>query len=148
MVGSPLADTLMQRFAGPESVGVWQTFLVLAAIYFVFMMVGGFAYRVPPDGWAPESRGDAGRRSNAADPRGPSSGRRSFTVARACRTRQFWLVWLVLCLNVSAGIGVIGMASPMRPSDLILLAGFWLFVTIPMGWGVWATIRQAAVLFQ
>jgi MFS family permease len=35
------------------------------------------------------------------------------TVAQACRSRQFWLVWLVLCLNVSAGIGVIGMASPM-----------------------------------
>jgi MFS family permease len=37
----------------------------------------------------------------------------SMTVSEACRTRQFWLVWLVLCLNVSAGIGVIGMASPM-----------------------------------
>jgi MFS family permease len=112
MVGSPFADRLMKHFAGPESVGVWQTFLVLAAIYFVFMMIGAFAYRVPPDGWTPPGWG-----GGAARPGGATSVRRSMqasmTVSEACRTRQFWLVWLVLCLNVSAGIGVIGMASPM-----------------------------------
>lgn len=110
MVGSPLADRLMKYFAGPESVGVWQTFLVLAAVYFVFMMIGAFAYRVPPAGWAP--RGRSGARSRPAGSQRYSS-QASLTVAQACRTRQFWLVWLVLCLNVSAGIGVIGMASPM-----------------------------------
>ncbi|MFM8803899.1 MAG: OFA family MFS transporter [Planctomycetia bacterium] len=112
MVGSPLADRLMKHFAGPESVGVWQTFLVLAAIYFVFMMIGAFAYRVPPDGWTPPRwRGGAARPDGAPTVRRPAQV--SMTVAEACRTRQFWLVWLVLCLNVSAGIGVIGMASPM-----------------------------------
>lgn len=110
MVGSPLADRLMKYFAGPESVGVWQTFLVLAAVYFVFMMIGAFAYRVPPAGWAP--RGRSGTRNRPVD-RAKDSSPASLTVAQACRTRQFWLVWLVLCLNVSAGIGVIGMASPM-----------------------------------
>jgi MFS family permease len=111
MIGSPLADSLMKYFAGPESVGVWQTFLVLAAIYFVFMMVGSFAYRVPPDGWTPTgARAGAIPAPTAA---AGSDGARSMTVAQACRTRQFWLLWLVLCLNVSAGIGVIGMASPM-----------------------------------
>jgi len=109
MVGSPLADRLMRHFAGPQSVGVWQTFLVLAAIYFVFMMVGAFAYRVPPAGWTPA--GWAGPPSAAGIAR--PHGQRSFSVGEACRTRQFWLLWLVLCLNVSAGIGVIGMASPM-----------------------------------
>lgn len=113
MVGSPLADRLMKHFAGPASVGVWQTFLVLAAIYFVLMMIGAFAYRVPPEGWVPP--GSSGDRSR---PLGSIGGKEqhaqpSMTVAQACRTPQFWLVWLVLCLNVSAGIGVIGMASPM-----------------------------------
>jgi len=111
MIGSPLADRLIKFFGGPESVGVWQTFLVLAAIYFVFMMLGAFAYRVPPAGWAPE-----GWQSNQAGARTTGGWRnttRSQTVAQACKTRQFWLLWLVLCLNVSAGIGVIGMASPM-----------------------------------
>lgn len=113
MVGSPLADRLMGHFAGPESVGVWQTFLVLAAVYFVFMMIGAFAYRVPPEGWAPQGwSGGEGRRSTTAARRSQAAPP-SMTVAQACRSRQFWLVWLVLCLNVSAGIGVIGMASPM-----------------------------------
>jgi len=106
MIGSPLADRLMSRFAGPGSVGVWETFLVLAAVYFAFMMLGAIAYRVPPDGWAP-----AGWRPSTVGPR--ASDGPSLTADQACRTPQFWLLWLVLCLNVSAGIGVIGMASPM-----------------------------------
>ena len=110
MIGSPLADRLMKYFAGPESVGVWQTFLVLAGVYFVFMMVGSFAYRVPPEGWTPTGRAPATPAPTAAV---GLDAPRSLTVAQACQTRQFWLLWLVLCLNVSAGIGVIGMASPM-----------------------------------
>lgn len=112
MVGAPLADLLMKRFAGPESVGVWQTFLVLAAVYFVFMMIGAFAYRVPPEGWTPRQT-EPRSGSPAPAPGAAAVARPSFTAAEACRTRQFWLLWLVLCLNVSAGIGVIGMASPM-----------------------------------
>jgi len=113
MVGSPLADRLMMHFASADSVGVWQTFLVLAAIYFAFMMIGAFTYRVPPEGWTPESACAAGGPSGASPnaPVAPPS--RSMTASEACRTRQFWLAWAVLCLNVSAGIGVIGMASPM-----------------------------------
>jgi MFS family permease len=113
MVGSPLADRLMRHFASADSVGVWQAFLVLAGIYFVFMMIGAFTYRVPPEGWTPQgSRGtDGGSVAVRRVPAVPAS--RSMTASEACRTRQFWLAWAVLCLNVSAGIGVIGMASPM-----------------------------------
>ena len=80
---------------------------MLAAIYFVFMMGGAFGYRVPPAGWRPG-------RLDAADRRR----RRMITqhhvhLRDAHKTPQFWLIWAVLCLNVSAGIGVIGMASPM-----------------------------------
>ena len=53
LIGSPLADLLMKHFAGPSGVGVWQTFLVLAAVYFVFMLGGAFGYRVPPTDWKP-----------------------------------------------------------------------------------------------
>jgi MFS family permease len=128
MVGSPLADRLMQYFAGPESVGVWQTFLVLAAIYFVFMMVGAFAYRVPPEGWAPVGWSSAGSRPVGTAGGGEPCLQPSLTAAQACRTREFWLVWLVLCLNVSAGIGVIGMASPMLQE---IFGGRLLGVDIP-----------------
>ena len=106
MIGAPLADILMKHFQTPTSVGVWQTFVVLAVIYFVFMMGGAFGYRVPPTGWQPAGY----------TPRDGGKGMittRHVDLATATRTKQFWLVWWVLCLNVTAGIGIIGMASPM-----------------------------------
>src|SRR5687768_13087343 len=54
MIGAPLANLLMNYFKTPESVGVWQTLLVMAAGYFVFMMCGAFGYRIPPANWRPE----------------------------------------------------------------------------------------------
>lgn len=106
MIGAPLADFLMSTFKTPTSVGVWETFLVMAAGYFVFMMCGAFGYRIPPAGWKPEGW------------TAPSATKAMITTRHvhlrdAHKTKQFWLIWAVLCLNVSAGIGVIGMASPM-----------------------------------
>jgi len=104
MIGAPLADRLMKLFATAETVGVWQTFLVLAAIYFVFMMAGAFGYRLPPAHWAPP----VAKFSRAA-----AASDRYVPLDVAWRTPQFWLVWGVLCLNVTAGIGILGMASPL-----------------------------------
>jgi len=106
MIGAPLANLLINYFKTPASVGVWQTFLAMGAIYFVFMLIGAFGYRVPPAGWRPDGWTP------------PSEGRTMITqhhvhLDDAHKTPQFWLIWWVLCLNVSAGIGVIGMASPM-----------------------------------
>ena len=53
MIGAPLADRLMNFFAGPSTVGVWQTFVVMGALYFISMMLGAFGYRLPPPGWQP-----------------------------------------------------------------------------------------------
>jgi MFS family permease len=106
MIGSPLAAMLMNHFKTPESVGVWQTFLVLGGLYFVYMMAGAFGYRVPPHGWRP-----AGWAPPATGKKMVSTG--NVHLNDALKTPQFWLIWAVLCLNVSAGIGVIGMASPM-----------------------------------
>ncbi|MBN6104585.1 OFA family MFS transporter [Xanthomonas sp. CFBP 8703] len=107
MIGSPLADALMRHFAGPDSVGVKETFLVMAALYFVFMMAGAFGYRVPPSGWTP-----AGWTAPAASANAMITAHHVH-VKKVWGIPQFWLLWGVLCLNVSAGIGVIGMASPM-----------------------------------
>jgi MFS family permease len=106
MIGSPLANFLMNYFKTPTSVGVWQAFLVMGIIYLVFMMIGAFAYRVPPAGWRPE-----GWTPPASANRMITSG--NVHLEDAHKTPQFWLIWLVLCLNVSAGIGVLAMASPM-----------------------------------
>ena len=54
MIGAPLANMLMNYFKTPTAVGVWQTFLAMGAIYFFFMMVGAFRYRMPPAGWRPD----------------------------------------------------------------------------------------------
>jgi MFS family permease len=106
MIGAPLAELLMSTFRGADSVGVWQTFVAMAAIYFVFMLVGAFGYRVPPAGWRPDGWTPPDR-ANAMITQ------RHVHLKDAHKTPQFWLIWGVLCLNVSAGIGVIGMASPM-----------------------------------
>jgi MFS family permease len=106
MIGAPLANLLMNYFKTPTNVGVWQTFLAMAAIYFFFMLIGAFRYRIPPAGWRPDGWTP------------PSENKSMITqhhvhLKDAHKTPQFWLIWWVLCLNVSAGIGVIGMASPM-----------------------------------
>jgi MFS family permease len=106
MIGSPLADMLMRHFADATQVGVWQTFLVLALVYLVFMLSGALGYRVPPEGWAPAGWVPPAD-TNAA------TGRFHVDLRDAHKTPQFWLIWLVLLLNVSASIGIIGVASPM-----------------------------------
>jgi MFS family permease len=108
MIGSPLAAELMKTFATPTDVGVMQTFIVMALIYFVFMMAGALGYRVPPTGWKP-----AGWTPPAAQVNNLMITQRHVHVKKVWGIPQFWLIWMVLCMNVSAGIGVIGMASPM-----------------------------------
>lgn len=106
MIGAPLANILMNAFKTDVTAGVWQTFLVMAAIYFCFMMGGAFGYRIPPAGWRPEGWTPPASKSTMITTK-------HVHLRDAHKTTQFWLIWLVLCLNVSAGIGVIGMASPM-----------------------------------
>src|SRR5215472_15604178 len=106
MIGAPLADILMNHFKTATSVGAWETFVAMGAIYFVFMVIGAFRYRLPPTGWRPDGWTP------------PSDTKSMITqhnvhLRDAHKTPQFWLIWWVLTLNVSAGIGVIGMASPM-----------------------------------
>ncbi len=107
MIGSPLAVDLMKRFSSPTDVGVMQTFVVMALVYFVFMMAGALGYRVPATGWKPAGWTPPPPSANAMITQ------RHVHVKRVWGIPQFWLVWVVLCMNVSAGIGVIGMASPM-----------------------------------
>ncbi len=107
MIGAPLADMLMRTFATPTSVGVWQTFIVLGVIYFVFMIGGALGYRVPRDGWKPTGWTPPAASTNALITS------KHVHLDVAWKTPQFWLVWWVLCLNVTAGIGILGMASPL-----------------------------------
>jgi len=106
MIGSPLATLLMDQFKTATNPGVWQTFVAMAAIYFVFMLIGAFSYRLPPTGWKPEGWTPPAA-SNAMITQN------NVHLDNAHKTPQFWLLWIALCMNVSAGIGIIGAASPM-----------------------------------
>jgi MFS family permease len=107
MIASPLSIWLMDRFKSPTSVGVAETFVALGLIYFCFMMFGVLTVRVPPEGWRPRGfvPAEAGAKKLVTTAQ--------VEVGTAFRTPQFWLLWLVLCMNVTAGIGVLGQASAM-----------------------------------
>ena len=106
LIGAPLGFALLSHFATPTSVGVEQTFVAMGAIYFVMMMFGAFIVRIPAREWRPDGYVP------------PTEHRRLVTAANvavdeAIKTPQFYLIWIVLCLNVTAGIGVLGQASAM-----------------------------------
>jgi MFS family permease len=106
MIGSPLSVMLMAHFRNASNLGVGETFLVMGTAYFLFMMFGVFTIRVPqegwrPEGWVPSTKGSALITAHNVE------------VSGAFRTPQFWLLWIVLCTNVTAGIGIIEQASPM-----------------------------------
>jgi MFS family permease len=108
MIGSPLAAALMKFFESDTDVGVMATLMVMATVYFVFMMAGALGYRVPASGWRPTGWNppDAGKSSKMIT-------QKHVHVKNVFKIKQFWLLWGVLCMNVSAGIGIIGMSSPM-----------------------------------
>jgi MFS family permease len=115
LIGAPLADLLMKHYATPTSVGVVQTFVTMGLIYFVAMMAGAFLFRVPPPGFTvpPPVRRSRALTVEHATLRPPLITLRHVHVDVAWKTPQFGLLWAVLFLNVSAGIGILEQASPM-----------------------------------
>ena len=94
---------------GGGSAGIAQTFFTMGAIYFVIMMIAAFSYRLPapgwqPAGWTPPDPAHAERKMMT---------RGHVDIDQALKTRQFYQLWIVLCFNVTAGIGVLGVAKTM-----------------------------------
>lgn len=107
MIGAPLAVALMKHFSVNGGTGVASTLMAMGVIYLLVMSAGAFGFRVAPVGWKP-----VGWTPKAADDSSMIT-KRHVHLNRAWKTPQFWLVWGVLFLNVTAGIAVISMASPM-----------------------------------
>ncbi len=108
MIGAPLAVWLMTKKLGTLTApDVAHTMMAMGAIYFVWMAAGALGFRVAPTGWKP-----AGYTGDAVSAKSLITAG-NVHLDRAWKTPQFWLIWLVLCLNVTAGIAVISMASPM-----------------------------------
>lgn len=107
MIASALSVYLMKQFRSETSTGVAQTFLVMGIIYFLVMMIGAIIVRVPPDNWKPKN-------FDPAKLKAKKMVTHAHVVAdEAIKTPQFYFLFFVLMLNVTAGIGVLGQASVM-----------------------------------
>jgi MFS family permease len=97
MIGGPLSQELMQSYP-PQ-----QTLWIMAGLYAVMMLFGAIIVRVPAPDWQPEGWQPGPKTISAA----------AVSVDVAWKTPQFWCLWVVLCMNVSAGIGILGNSSNM-----------------------------------
>src|SRR3954447_20633745 len=107
LIAAPLSNKLLETFADQPADAIAPAFVTLGCIYFVAMTLGAFTVQLPEEGWKPagwEPDRQAKRRMITSA---------NVTAANAIRTPQFWLLWVVLCCNVTAGIGILEQASPM-----------------------------------
>src|ERR1700744_648558 len=105
MIGGPLATNLMAYFKAHGQAVIPMTFITMGVLYFILMMYGVFTIRVPAPDWKPA--GWTGNKQSAL------ISTHNVDVATAWKTPQFFLLWIVLCTNVTAGIGILEQASPM-----------------------------------
>ncbi|MBP2366620.1 OFA family MFS transporter [Pseudonocardia parietis] len=111
LIASPLTASLLSAFGAsgdnPSVTGIGNTFLVMGLIYLVFMSVGWMLIRVPAEGWTPPGWDASSAKKSAMITTGQVSAN------NALRTPQFWLLWVVLTFNVTAGIGILERANPI-----------------------------------
>ncbi|MBV1922573.1 MAG: OFA family MFS transporter [Flavobacteriaceae bacterium] len=107
MIASPLSVHLMEFYESSTSNGVYETFITMGVIYLVIMMIGSIIVRIPSDDWAPKGYDPSTQKKNKLITT------HHVLVDKAVKTPQFWLLFMVLGLNVSAGIGVLSQASVM-----------------------------------
>ncbi|MFP7759804.1 OFA family MFS transporter [Marisediminicola sp. LYQ134] len=115
LIASPLSTLLLTAYDPESGTEGWvasgdavgKLFLTFAAIYLVYMMFGAFTIRVPADGWKPAGFDPSTVKTKALVTTDNVSAK------NAIKTRQFWLLWVVLFCNVTAGIGILEQAAPM-----------------------------------
>ena len=106
MIGAPLSILLMDHYKTATSAGVVEAFIVMGCLYFISMLIGSLAIRIPPENWQPKGWVAPVIQNDMIT-------KHHVHIDQALKTPQFYLLWLVLCLNVTAGIGVLGQASVM-----------------------------------
>ena len=108
LIGAPLGTNLMAYFkAAGHANPIPMTWITMGALYFLFMLYGAFTIRIPAPDWKPEGYNPDHNRKSAL------ISTHNVAVSQAWKTPQFWLLWIVLCTNVTAGIGILEQASPM-----------------------------------
>lgn len=117
LIGAPLAQELMAYFAAPGNSGAASALVVMAVLYVCWMVFGAWIVRVPAVGWRPLTGSIPTAAEQGGSATSAAAGAAAATVVvsvdTAWKTAQFWLLWVVLCMNVSAGIGILGRAADM-----------------------------------
>jgi MFS family permease len=108
LIASPLSTKMLEGYADKPQDAIVPSFLTLGVIYFIAMMLGAMTARVPAPGWTPD-----GYRPEAQVATNSMRTTANVTAANAIKTRTFWLLWIVLFCNVTAGIGILEQAAPM-----------------------------------
>jgi MFS family permease len=106
MIGGPLASQLMTHFKAAGQPAIPYAMVTMGILYFIFMMFGVFTIRVPQDGWKPAGWEPSSHHSALISDH-------NVAVHEAWKTPQFWLLWVMLFVNVTAGIGILEQAAPM-----------------------------------
>ncbi|WP_236793679.1 OFA family MFS transporter [Amycolatopsis sp. GM8] len=119
LIASPWSSEMLQAF-GSTPGGIGTSFLIHGLVYALFMSLGVFLIRVPADGWRPKGWEPPAVNGNAMITTA------NVSAANAIKTPQFWLLWIVLCFNVTAGIGILEKASPM-------ITDFFKNTAVPVG---------------
>ena len=111
LIASPWSTSMLAAFGatGPnaQASGIAKAFLIHGIVYAAFMSMGWLLIRVPPEGWRPAGWDPATAHRRGLESTGNVSAR------NAIKTPQFWLLWVVLCFNVTAGIGILERAAPL-----------------------------------
>lgn len=146
LIASPLTSELMVHFGGFTDGSIAKTFLALGIGYAVFMALGVVLIRVPSEGWTPAGW--------TPPPASALISTHSVSAANAIKTPQFWLLWVVLCFNVTAGIGILERGSGIyqdffpdatSPASLAAAAaGFVAFLSLTnmIGRFVWSSVSD------
>jgi MFS family permease len=143
LIASPWSSSMLSSF-GSTPGGIGAAFLILGVVYAVFMSLGVLLIRVPAEGWRP-----AGWQPSAVN-NNTMITTANVSAANAIKTPQFWFLWIVLCFNVTAGIGILEKAAPMigdffkqtsAPVSTTAAAGFvaLLSLTNMLGRFVWSS---------
>jgi Na+/melibiose symporter-like transporter len=108
MIATPLSRALLELFGTPTSVGMTGTLVAMGVLYFIAISLGAVSIRLPPPGWLPEAKAEgSGALAAVVIPR------HAVDAGEAMKTPQFYLLWVLLCMNVTSGIELLAHAPEM-----------------------------------
>lgn len=103
MISGPLAAALI------DSLSIPLTFFILGAIYFIVMMASAQYLAPPPENWTPKGFTEKQEKQARKIPADLAQ----LTANEAIKTRRFWMLWFMMFINISCGIAILAVASPM-----------------------------------